>query len=255
DGDRRNQKRGLRVHYLPQFFSGGAGNDAASYSNPTQNIVDKFEVINGDAAYPVDDPRSGYDPQHPFTNRDPRFYNNILVPGELWGVNNAGKQIYQELYVDGRDYNNATTSNHTRHRVASGYVCKKYIWPEANQFAAQYDRYNLNTIYIRVAQVYLDYAEAMNEAYGPDVDPEGFGLTAVQAVNTVRNRVGMPDVLSEFTADKETFRDRIRDERAVELMWENHRWHDLRRWMIAEEVFNQPIRGIRATPPAGHRQI
>src|SRR5690606_10368813 len=132
DGDRRDQKRGLRVHYLPQFFSGGAGNDAASYSNPTQNIVDKFEVINGDAAYPVDDPRSGYDPQHPFTNRDPRFYNNILVPGELWGVNNAGKQIYQELYVDGRDYNNATTSNHTRHRVASGYVCKKYIWPEAN---------------------------------------------------------------------------------------------------------------------------
>ena len=65
----------------------------------------------------------------------------------------------------------------------------------------------------------------------------------------------MPNVLTEFTASKEAFRERIRNERAVELMYENHRWHDLRRWMIAEHVFSQPIRGIRATPPAGHQGV
>jgi len=247
--NRSDVGRSLRDHYLSIHLGGGA------FSNPTQNIVDKFEIINNGSAYAIDDPRSGYDPQNPFVNRDPRFYNNIIIPGELWGVDNAGQQLYQELYIDGRDYNDVITFSTTRNRVASGYLCKKYIWPEANKFANQYDLYNVNTIYIRVAQVYLDYAEAMNEAYGPDTDPEGFGLTAVQAINTIRNRVGMPDVLPEFTVDKETFRDKIRDERAVELMWENHRWHDLRRWMIAEEVLGQPIRGLRATPPMGHGQV
>lgn len=252
---RTGQSRGLRCNYLPQYYSGGTGNDATAYSNPTQNIVDMFEVINGAEAYPIDDPRSGYDPQNPFVNRDPRFYNNVIVPGEAWGVNASGAQLYQELYVDGRDYDIQIASQYTRNRMLSGYMIKKYIWPEAQRFVGQYTLYEINTIYIRVAQVYLDYAEAMNEAYGPNSDPQGYGLTAVDAINIIRNRVDMPDVLSEFTTSKEVFRDRIRNERAVELMWENHRWHDLRRWMIAEEVFDKPIRGIRAYPPAGHESV
>ncbi|MCG1035816.1 RagB/SusD family nutrient uptake outer membrane protein [Polaribacter sargassicola] len=254
-GKRSSQSRGLRCNYLPQYFSGGTGNDATAYSNPTQNIVDMYEVINGDEAYDIDDSRSGYDPQNPYANRDPRFYNNVIVPGEEWGVNASGSPIYQELYVDGRDYRIQTTSNYTRNRMLSGYMCKKYIWPEANNFTRLYDIYALNSIYIRVAQVYLDYAEAMNEAYGPNADPKGYGLTAVQAINIIRNRVGMPNVLSEYTTSASIFRDRIRKERAVELMWENHRWHDLRRWMIAEDVFKEPIRGVRAIPPAGHSSI
>ncbi|AWW32694.1 RagB/SusD family nutrient uptake outer membrane protein [Echinicola strongylocentroti] len=255
DAGRRHQSRGLRCNYLPQRFSGGTGNDATAYSNPTQNIVDMYEVLNGGQAYPVDDPRSGYDPQNPYVNRDPRFYNNIIVPGEEWGVDNGGRPIYQELYVGGTDYNIQTTSNHTRNRQLSGYMCKKFIWPEANRFTSQYGLYRLNNIFIRVSQVYLDYAEAMNEAYGPNSDPNGYGLTAVQAVNMIRNRVGMPDVLTEHTGSKETFRDAIRHERAVELMWENHRWHDLRRWMVAEDVFSRPIQGVRAYPPAGHQSV
>lgn len=249
--------RDLRCIYIPQRFAGGSGVDAASYNNPTQNIVDKFEVLNNGQAYPVDDARSGYDPQMPFIKRDPRFYNNIIVPGEPWGLNNNGVQIYQELYQNGKDHKNVLKNNNNNGRESTGYMAKKYIWPEANNFQKEWTKYNVNTIYIRVSQLYLDYAEAMNEAYGPNADPEGYGMTAVEAINIIRNRVGMPDVLSEFTGGREIFRERIRNERAVELMFENHRWHDIRRWMIADELFSEsaPIMGMIATPPAGHKKV
>ncbi|GGZ13169.1 carbohydrate-binding protein [Echinicola pacifica] len=255
NGGRRDTRRGLRSLYIPQYFSGGTGNDATAYAGPSQNVVDMFEVLVDGEAYTIDDPRAEYDPQNPYVNRDPRFYNNVIVPGEAWGLNNSGRQLYQELYVEGRDYDITTSSVHTRNRQLSGYMTKKFIWEECNQFLNQFGKYNINHIFIRVSQIYLDYAEVMNEAYGPNNDPKGYGLTAVQAVNMVRNRVGMPDVSGEFTGTKESFRDKIRNERAVELFWENHRWHDLRRWMIAEEVFSKPIQGIRAYPPAGHRNV
>lgn len=256
-GPQGARARGLRCLYLPQRFAGGTGNDAAAYSNPTQNIVDKFEVINNGQAYPIDHPGSGYDPQNPFANRDPRLKNNIIVPGEPWGVNSNGAQVYQEFYPGGTDYKNAEKNGNTRGREVSGYMAKKFIWPEANNFQQQWSKYNINTVYIRVSQVYLDFAEAMNEAYGPTADPEGYGMTAVDAINVIRNRVGMPNVLAEFTTTKEAFRERIRNERAIELMFENHRWHDIRRWMIADVLFDDPtpIRGLVATPPAGHGKV
>ena len=87
----------------------------------------------------------------------------------------------------------------------------------------------------------------MNEAYGVDVDPENYGMTALDAVNEVRRRVGMVDVNDKYTVSQDVFRERIRNERAVELMMENHRWFDLRRWHIAQEVFKKPIQGCEAT--------
>ena len=255
DAGSRDQTRGLRVNYIPQRYAAGTGNDAASFTGPTQNMVDKFEVINNGLAYPIDHPQSGYDPQNPYDNRDPRFYNNVIVPGQPWSTGQGGAVIYMEMYVGGRDWNNVVNNNNTRNREATGYVCKKFWWEGADAGRRLYGAFRLNTIYIRVAQIYLDYAEAMNEAYGPNGTGDGLSMTAVEAINVIRNRVGMPDVLSEFTASKEAFREHIRNERAVELMFENHRWHDLRRWMIAEEVLNQPIRGIRAIPPAGHRGV
>ncbi|KAA5825130.1 RagB/SusD family nutrient uptake outer membrane protein [Algibacter amylolyticus] len=246
-----HNRKSIQQLYLPRRLAGGD----ARFTNPTQNIVDMFEVINNGNAYSIHDSRSGYDPQNPFVNRDPRFYNNILYPGEEWSVARNGNKTYQELYVDGTDYIETSTNNNTNARDISGYVCKKYIWPEATDGPRQWELNTFNTIYIRVAQVYLDYAEAMNEAYGPTADPKGYGLTAVQAINIVRNRVGMPDVLPEFTSSKTAFQDKIRNERAVELMWENHRWFDLRRWMIAEDVLSKPIRGVRAIPPTGHESV
>ncbi|KAB2823015.1 MAG: RagB/SusD family nutrient uptake outer membrane protein, partial [Paludibacter sp.] len=88
-----------------------------------------------------------------------------------------------------------------------------------------------------------------NEAYGPKVKPAGYTYSAEDAINQVRNRVGMPNVKAEIAADAIKMRELIRNERAVELLFENHRWFDLRRWMIAEEVLNvpNPIKGVKVT--------
>ncbi|MBK0382853.1 RagB/SusD family nutrient uptake outer membrane protein [Pedobacter sp. SD-b] len=255
DAGSRDQTRGLRCMYIPQYLSGGTGLDAAAFNGPTQNMVDKFEVINNGQAYQISDQRSGYNAQDPYKNRDPRFYSDIIYTGQQWGSNANNTPAYQELYVGGRDQLNASNNPNTKNRMISGYECKKFVWEGCNTFKNQYNNFRLNTCYIRLAQVYLDFAEAMNEAYGPNADPKGYGLTAEQAINIIRNRVGMPNVLPEYTASKEVFRDRIRNERAVELCFENQRWHDLRRWMIAEDVFKKPIQGIEATPPANHRSI
>jgi hypothetical protein len=82
--------------------------------------------------------------------------------------------------------------------------------------------------------MYLIYAEAVNEFAGPTGTAPGASLTAADAVNIVRGRVGMPQVNSKFLANKETFRDRIWNERAVELIGEDgSRFYDLRRWHVA----------------------
>lgn len=245
--------RDIWASYLPRRIANinGRGDSAMNFSNPTQNIVDKFETLDG---YPIDHPASGYDPQNPYENRDPRLSNNILTPGDEFGVDDANNKMYLETYLQGKDYNMAVNTPSTSSMMISGYMNQKFVWPEANGYTNDKSKYSLNTVYIRVSQLYLDYAEAMNEAYGPNSDPKGYGLTAVDAINIIRNRVGMPDVLPEFSGSAEAFRERIRNERAVELMFENHRWFDLRRWMIAEEVFSNPIQGIRADPPRGHRR-
>lgn len=248
----RRDERDMRAMYIPRRINndGGQGANAMNFSNPTQNSVDKFETLDG---YPITDPASGYDPQHPYENRDPRLLNNIRVPGSQWGLNNANKPLYLETYVGGRDYNQAQNVNVTSNRMISGYANNKFTWDEENGYTENYSKYNYNMTYVRVSQLYLDYAEAMNEAYGPNADPKGYGMTAVDAINVIRNRVGMPDVLSQFTGSKEAFRERIRNERAVELMFEHpHRWNDLRRWMIAEDVLAKPIKGIRAYPQQNH---
>jgi len=107
------------------------------------------------------------------------------------------------------------------------------------------------TAYIRYAQVYLDYAEASFEATGnAKAKVEGCSLSAEDALNIVRNRVGVTNVVQDIVNDPVKFRETLRRERTVELMFENHRWWDIRRWMVAHELFSQdfPIKGVRAIP-------
>ncbi|MCG8698128.1 MAG: RagB/SusD family nutrient uptake outer membrane protein, partial [Bacteroidales bacterium] len=248
DGDNRHigARCDLGRTYLNKRFSYRFREYGAQFSSPNQNIVDKYETANG---YPVQfinnqwiTNDTSFNPNKPFDNRDPRFKNNILYPGAPRSVPSSGPSWF-EPWLGGADYEVPGAEN----EAVGGYMCVKWWWDGYTKATAGTHCYNRN--YVRASQLYLDYAEAMNEAYGPNVDPQGYGLTAVQAINLVRRRAGMVPVRNEFTTDAITFRERIRNERAVELFWEGHRWFDIRRWMIFDEVFKgiNPIRILRTT--------
>lgn len=253
----RNNSKSLQCLYENARMANGMAFWAAMYLEPTQNMVDMYEVIKDGVAYDINDPESGFTMDNQFKNRDPRLGLNILYPGgPSFGKDKKGQPVYLEMWKEnpgvigiGQDYDRRTSIAAVRKSMTTSYLCKKFLWAEALpcQVTPSVKRNNLNTNYIRVAQIYLDYAEAMNEAYGVDVDPENYGMTALDAVNEVRRRVGMVDVNDKYTVSQDVFRERIRNERAVELMMENHRWFDLRRWHIAQEVFKKPIQGCEAT--------
>ncbi len=242
-----NRDEHISIHFQNSRWSDRPGNYGWAITTPSQNLVDMHEIINPDdgLAYPVDHPNSGYNPDDPYVNRDPRFYNNILPPGWSYGLDASGAPIYLEPWQGGRDY----ASDWTR-GVPTSYFFIKYMPIEAKGWNKPgYNLYNYSCIFIRSTQIYLDYAEAMNEAYGPNSDPMNYGMSALDALNRVRARVGMPPVLPEFAGSKEGLRERIRNEKAVELSYEFHRWFDIRRWMIAEELFadTHPILGMQVT--------
>lgn len=211
--------------------------------NPTQNHVDLYEMTNGK---PITDPTSGYNEQSPYVNRDPRMtwnviYNNELYQSrriEMWSQANANGTT-----TFGRDYN-ANNLIYT----ATRYYCRKY-WPEVyiNRVAgATY----INYLYFRYAEVLLNYAEAANEVVGPDALMPTVGtdapytLTAREAINLIRARgdVAMPPIPAGLS--KDAMRERIRNERAVELAFEDHRWYDIMRWKKGPEIVAQPIYGM-----------
>lgn len=183
---------------------------------PSQNLVEAYEW------------KGIPDPANPYANRDPRLGHSIVVNNSSWN----GRTM--EIYAAGKD--DPALANASR----TGYYLKKFLLENLN--LAQNETRMHNWIMFRYAEILLNYAEAMNEAYGPD-DDNGYGLTARQAVDAVRGRTGidMPGVLA---ADKEEMQARIMHERRIELAFEGHRFWDLLRWMQAETHLNRPLRGV-----------
>ena len=254
------QQRYIRAFYLPAEYSLATGWDGVVFQAPTQNMVDLFEKKGADGIYyPITNPKSGYNNQQPFTDRDPRLKNNILVPGEKWGVDKSNKQLYITTYVGGQISLTLLSNSATNARMQTGYLCKKFIWEGADNHMQLFTTNRIITAYIRVAQIYLDLAEASFEATGSATAiVEGCTLSAEEALNVVRERVGLTRLPAEIVNDPVQFREAYRRERAVELMFENHRWWDLRRWMIMHEVFQgaSPIKGLSAVPVnPNHNQV
>lgn len=192
---------------------------------PSGNLVDAYETTGG-RTFSWKDPSMA---ARPYENRDPRFAATIMPnnstfqgrPVECW-----------EGGADGPDKNNASKT---------GYYLLKYVDPELKLLQGQSAIHSW--IIIRLGEIYLNYAEAMNEAYGPD--GKGiYGKSAREAVNEVRGRVGMPEVLAD---SKEEMREKIRHERRVELAFEDHRFWDVRRWMTAPDDLNAPLKGVKVT--------
>jgi starch-binding outer membrane protein, SusD/RagB family len=213
-----SHKRSSRGDFLLNGLGGWS-----CFAGPTQNYVEYFGMANG---LPIDDPNSGFDENDPWSNRDPRFYYNIEVDGDRLVQTREVADTWAQYYIGGRhrDKHNGKST--------TGYGYKKFKHPTINSKDRGWRSWYYEVPTMRLADVYLMYAEAVNEAYGPMGSAPG-GPTAIEAVNKVRNRANVPDVPAQYTGDKETFREFIRKERAVELAFESHRWFDLRRWYVA----------------------
>ncbi len=193
----------------------GVNDGAWGGFSPTQNLVDAYEMKNGMA---ITETGSGYDPQDPYTNRDSRLDKSILHQGSRY---KSG--IIIETFRGGNT-NNANRLDSSK----TGYGLLKMV--DTTKYGAAGDADN-DWIFIRYAEVLLNYAEAQNEAVGPD-------MSVQEALNQVRARSGQPAI---GALPQGTMRTKIQNERRVELAFEEHRFFDVRRWKLGSTFFKGPI--------------
>jgi starch-binding outer membrane protein, SusD/RagB family len=200
--------------------------------HPTANYVKLYGMANG---MPLDDPDSGFDPSHPFKNRDARFYHDIVFDGFKY-VNstmpaNMEYLRYCSLYTNG-DLRSATNGSRT------GYFIQKLVPHQANKYDGAYNwSGNLHVYlpYMRLGDIYTMYAEACAAFGGATGKSTNFNKTAEDAINTLRDRVSSGHVNAKYISDPHKFIDEVRRERAVELSFEGFRFNDLQRWLLLTE--------------------
>jgi hypothetical protein len=213
-------------HVCLEIANGPNGYDAWGGNVPLQNLVDAYPMANGKA---ITDPTSGYDPANPYANRDARFYQTILYNGAPY----RGSTV--DTFTPGGKDSNEGPSNWNTSKT--GYYLLKFM-DDRNPIQNPWDVAGQQPwFYFRYAEILLNYAEAQNEAAGPDA-------TVYAAINTIRSRasVNMPALPAGLSATQ--MREYIRNERQIELAFEEHRFYDVRRWMIAQVTENAPANGI-----------
>lgn len=218
-----------RANFPPSMF--GSGN-----VNPTQNLVDAFPMQNG---YPITDPKSGYDSKNPYEGRDPRLDLYILRNGSSF------KSTTIQTNVGGRENAKDSISTSTR----TGYYLKKLLVEQVNLNPTSTSTENHYEVHMRYTEFFLIYAEAANEVWGPDADPNNYGFTARDVIGAIRKRAGIaqPDEYLESIRTKDELRTLIRNERRLELCFEGFRFWDLRRW---KENITEPARGVNINSSA-----
>lgn len=212
---------------------------------PTANLVEAYGMANGEPIYLVENgkyvlnPKSGFDPRHPFKDRDPRFYHDIVFDGFKYLNGTPGQYAdlqYCQLYTGG---NMRPVANASR----TGYFIQKLVPHTCNEVDKDYDwgsALHCYLPYMRLADIYLMYAEACAAFGGASGKSSNFGKTAEDAINTLRDRCGAGHVAPEFVADNHKFMDEVRREREVELSFEGFRFCDLQRWLLLTEApYNQ----------------
>lgn len=212
---RRAASNALETKNYPIATAGGKSGVC-----PTENLVSAYEWVGTK------------DPANPYANRDPRLEASIVVNGSSWN----GRVIAQAA----GESDDMARANASR----TGYYLKKFLTDELNLTQGATAQHNW--VAYRYGEVLLNYAEAVNEAYGPTMTPPGFPMSAKAALQLVRARAGagLPAVTAS-TID--SFRKVVRHERQVELAFEDHRYWDLLRWQEAMEVLNQPVQGVKIT--------
>lgn len=223
-----------------------------SGENPTQNFVDMFETKWGDPLNTENDRQEAirlghYNEQDPYIDRDPRFYHCVIYNQAkiIWAKVAKGEvKNRANIYYENENgkYKYSTLLDQSYVGVShTGYYTRKYFGDMSVQN-------KVNTLItdplIRLTELYLNYAEAANEAYGPHGKAPGALLSAVEALNKIRERVEMVPVKTAYTSDMEVFRKRIKNERTIELYGEGHHYFDIRRWKDAPEVMSTPLYGM-----------
>ncbi len=212
------------------FQVGRCGDHGWGSDSPTQNLVNDFEMVSGQLPLNEDgtvNEASGYDPENPYADRDPRFYASILYDGSFW----MGRET--ETFKGGLDSRDGPIDSWNG--TLSGYYLKKFVPEDIPPVMGISDVPTNPYVFFRYGEILLNYAEANYMLGNEEI--------AREYLNKVRNRPGveMPPV----TASGEELLEKIRHERRIELVFEGHRFFDVRRWKIAGETESKDLKGVQ----------
>lgn len=238
--ERHNNNDQEKENFPPSLYGSGR-------VNPSQNLVDAFPMLNG---RPITDPLSGYDPQNPYAGRDPRLANTVIYHGMTFKKAVISTGVNIPYGQDETDDNLNSMEKSTR----TGYYLSKLLRDDVSVNPSS--NLTQNHIYprIRYTEIFLAYAEAANDAWGPEADPTGVGFTAYDVIKAIRERAGLGKdeygrplaegdaYLAECAGDQAKMTDLIRNERRLELCFENKRFWDLRRWKMP---LNETVKGMK----------
>lgn len=213
------------INFPPSIFGLGR-------LNPSQNLVDAFPMANG---YPITSSNSGYSSSNPYANRDPRLRNYIVVNSST--MRNGAATIWTKTDNPTNDAVNVLPTS-----TRTGYYLRKLLRDDVNVNPSSSSTQKHYPVHIRYTEMFLAYAEAANEAAGPDATGK-FNFSARSVISAIRRRAGItqPDNYLASITTREDMRKLIRNERRLELSFEGFRFWDLRRW---KENLNEAARGV-----------
>lgn len=205
-----------RANYPIGYDLGNSG------TAPSQNLVDAHEMSNG-TRFDWNNPTHA---ANPYANRDPRLGLNIILNNTTY----KGRAV--EAWAGGRDGRGVVNATKT------GYYLKKYVNENLNLLLNNTSVYSWNLF--RLPEIFLNYAEALNEYAPGNADIKTF-------VDRVRTRTGVALPALPAGLSQADMRERIRNERRVELSFEDHRGWDVRRWLIGPQTLGAPLMGVDIT--------
>lgn len=224
-------------HNAPMYNLGrrfGAYGGFSASNGPSQNLVDDYDMTNGVPPFiwtngvKTINPASGYDPQHPYWNRDPRFDASIIHDSTVYRGQLHEMWVASDTKTWGYDSYKQSSDN-----PRGNYIIKKFM-PESDIDISWNTTCTIPWIIFRLGEIYLNYAEAEFNL--------GNEAECRKYINLIRERAGMPDLLSSVTG--EVLRTRLYNERRIELAFEEHRYWDVRRWKIMMDVENRSLYGM-----------
>ena len=238
--DRHKNADQERENYPPTLYGNGR-------INPSQNLVDAFPMRSG---LPITDPNSGYDPKNPYAKRDLRLDNYVILNGTTFRKTMIISGTYPNDKSETLDnLNNSGTATRT------GYYLKKHLRDDVSPLSSSLIEQQHIYPRIRYTEIFLAYAEAANDAWGPmGTIPGGVDCSAYDVIKAIRERAGLgkdeygrdlPEgdtYLEECAGDQAKMISLIRNERRLELCFENKRFWDLRRWMLP---LDETVKGVK----------